>query len=452
MQMNTQIFRAYDIRGIADLDLTDEVATAVARAYATLVRREGGKRVVLSRDCRLSSERLHAAVTKGFLAAGLQILDIGVNASPLSYWAVFHLDADGGFQITGSHNPKDHNGFKMMLGKRSLHGQTIETLRALIEANDFEAGNGSIEYHTLLDAYIADIVSKLSFGPRHLKVVLDAGNGTGGIPSMALMKALGEKVSATGLHIEMDGNFPNHHPDPTVEENLVDLRAAVAKAGADIGIAYDGDADRIGVIDEKGEVLWGDKLLILLARDLLAARPGATIVGEVKCSQTLFDDIAAKGGRPVMGAVGHSLIKDRMKREGAALAGEMSGHIFYEDRWYGFDDAVYVTARVLEILSHREGPLSEQLADVPKTFVTPEIRLDCADTRKFEVVAEAVSHYAKDHEVCTIDGARIAFGSGWGLIRASNTQPVIVLRAEAQSETELADIRQELEAFVATRG
>lgn len=450
--MNPQIFRAYDIRGIADRDLTDEVATAVGRAYGTFIRRMGGKRVALSRDCRVSSERLFKAVSLAILSTGVDVVDVGIGPSPLLYWSVFHLDTDGGLQITGSHNPGDQNGFKMMAGKRTLHGADIVTLKGFIDAGDFEAGHGQLSHADIGAAYVRDVVSRLDFGPRRLKVAIDGGNGTGGPIAMALMKALGAHVDAHGLFIPMDGRFPNHHPDPTVEENLADLRRTVLEDGFDLGIAYDGDADRIGVLDDTGEVLWGDRLMILLSRALLFANPGATIVGEVKCSQTLFADIARHGGRPVMGAVGHSIIKDRMKAEGALLAGEMSGHIFYAERWYGFDDAVYVTARLLEILSHSDKPLSVLLADVPKTFVTPELRLDCDDHTKFDVVAQATAHYGAKHPVVTIDGARIDFGDGWGLIRASNTQPVIVLRAEADSEAALARIRAELEGFVARHG
>ncbi|HRE91538.1 MAG TPA: phosphomannomutase/phosphoglucomutase [Myxococcota bacterium] len=454
--MNPQIFRAYDIRGIADRDLTDEVASAVGKAYGTFIRRMGGKRVALSRDCRLSSERLFRAMSQAILLTGVDVVDVGIGPSPLLYWSVFHLDTDGGLQITGSHNPGDQNGFKMMAGKRTLHGEDIVALKALIERQDFERpaphDEGQLSHADIGAAYVRDVVSRLSFGERKIKVAIDGGNGTGGPIAMALMKALGAHVDAHGLFIPMDGHFPNHHPDPTVEENLADLRRAVLEDGFDLGIAYDGDGDRIGVLDDRGEVLWGDRLMILLSRALLAKNPGATIVGEVKCSQTLFADIAKHGGRPVMGAVGHSIIKDRMKAEGALLAGEMSGHIFYAERWYGFDDAIYVTARLLEILSHSDKPLSALLADVPRTFVTPELRLDCDDHKKFDVVAQATAHYGARHPVVTIDGARIDFGDGWGLIRASNTQPVIVLRAESESEAALGRIRAELEGFVARHG
>ncbi len=475
--MNRQIFRAYDVRGVADRDLTDAVATDLGRAYGTLIRRARGRVVTVGRDCRASSTRLFAAFTAGAREVGLNIVDIGVSSTPMLYWSVFAGDADGGVQITGSHNPKDHNGFKMMIGKGSLFGERIEALLALIDARDFETrtdgasasgpesgadarlvellkdrpGEGRMARWLGVQAlYVADVASRLHLGEKPLKVALDGGNGTGGPPAVALMEALGVPFEA--VYTEMDGAFPNHHPDPTVEENLVDLQRLVASSRADVGFAYDGDADRIGVIDDKGRILWGDRLLVLLARDLLETHPGATVVGEVKCSATLFDEVKARGGRPVMSAVGHSIIKDRMKKEGALLAGEMSGHIFYAERWYGFDDAVYVTGRVLEILSRADRPLSELLADVPETCVTPEIRLDADDAEKFEIVARALAHYGSMHEVDATDGARISFGDGWGLIRASNTQPVIVLRAEAGTPEGLARIRAELEGFVARGG
>jgi len=450
--MNPQIFRAYDIRGVADRDLHDDLVHRIARAYGTMVRAavpDRTPRVALGRDCRLSSERLFAAFAAGLRASGVDVADVGVGASPELYWSVFHLDADGGVQITGSHNPAEHNGFKMMLGKSTLHGAAIAELRALVEGGRFAEGAGAVARHDLRAAYVADIARRVSLGPRPPRVVLDAGNGAGGPAGEALVRALG--LEATCLHTTMDGRFPNHHPDPTVEENLEEVIAAVRATGADLGIAYDGDADRIGVVDDRGQVLWGDRLLILLARAVLAVHPGAAIVGEVKCSQTLFDDVARHGGRPIMSAVGHSIIKDRMKVEGALLAGEMSGHIFYKERWLGFDDAIYVTARLVEILSHAGRPLSELLADVPTTHVTPEIRLDCPDETKFSVVAQAVEHYREAHPVVDIDGARVDFGDGWGLVRASNTQPVIVLRAEASSADGLQRIRAEIEGFVAAR-
>ncbi len=447
--MNPAVFRALDIRGVADRDLGDDFVRALGQAYGTVIKRAGGRRVCVGRDCRLSGDRIRAALVAGILATGVDVLDVGVVASPLLYWSVFHHDTDGGVQITGSHNPAEYNGFKLMRGRAAMHGDAIGALRRLIEAGDFEAGAGALTEHETLTPYVDDVAPKLALGDRPLKVVVDGGNGAGGPAGVALLERLG--VEVIPLFVEMDGRFPNHHPDPTVEDNLVDLRAAVLDHGADVGVGYDGDGDRIGVVDDRGRILWGDRLMILLSREVLREHAGAAIIGEVKCSSALYDDIAAHGGRPIMSAVGHSLIKARMQAEDALLAGEMSGHIFFRDRWYGFDDAIYVTGRLLEIMSRADRPLSALLADVPEPCATPEIRLECPDALKFDVVAEAVAHYSARHEVIDIDGARVDFGDGWGLIRASNTQPVLVLRAEADSPEALARIRAELEGFVAAR-
>ena len=447
MNLNPSIFRAYDVRGIADRDLTTPFARALGRAYATRILRRGGRTICLGRDCRTHGSRLREAFADGVLSTGLDVIDVGVVASPMLYFAVFHHDADGGVQITGSHNPSEYNGFKMMEGKGSLYGDAIQDLRRAIEEEDFAEGAGALRTDPIFDAYVHYVTENITLGPRRLKVVVDGGNGTGGPPAVAILEALG--VDIVPMYIPMDGSFPNHHPDPTVEANLADLKARVRAEGADLGLAYDGDADRIGVVDEAGEVIWGDRLLILLAREILAEHPGTPVVAEVKCSNTLFDAIASMGGRPIMSAVGHSIIKTRMKKEGALLAGEMSGHIFFAHRWFGFDDAVYTSCRLLEILSRSEGTLSGALDDVPKTCVTPEIRLDCPDTVKFDLVQRAIAHYSARHRVVDIDGARIDFPGGWGLIRASNTQPVLVLRAEAESQAALDRIRGELEGFVA---
>ncbi|MGB0590778.1 MAG: phosphomannomutase/phosphoglucomutase [Myxococcota bacterium] len=448
--MNPQIFRAYDVRGVADVDLTDEIALSLGRAYAAEIRAAGGQRVTLGRDCRLHGPRLREAFATGLLESGLDVIDVGVVPSPLLYFSVFHHDADGGVQITGSHNPANYNGFKMMQGKASLHGDAIQRLRARMEQEDFVYGTGTLEEAPIFDVYVDYVVNNITLGDRPLRVVVDGGNGTGGPSAVAILQRLG--VEVVPKFIEMDGRFPNHHPDPTVAENLQDVIAAVRETNADLGVAYDGDADRIGVVDEAGEIIWGDRLMILLSRAILKENPGAAIVSEVKCSQTLFDDIAAHGGRPIMSQVGHSIIKERMLQEGSLLGGEMSGHIFFKHRWFGFDDAVYTTMRLLEIVSHTSAPLSSLFADVPKTHVTPEIRLPCSDDTKFEVVGQAVAHFKASYPVIDIDGARIDFGDGWGLIRASNTQPVIVLRAEAESADALGRIRQTLEAFVASHG
>lgn len=444
--MNENVFRAYDIRGVADRDLDDDFVTALGRAFGTVVREAGGQRVIVGRDCRASGDRLRAALVAGLRGSGVDVLDIGVVASPILYWAVHRYEGDGGVQITGSHNPAPDNGFKLMLGKASFFGDALQALKARILAEDYASGGGAYEERAVTDAYVADVADHLDFGRNALRVAVDGGNGTGGPPAVALLERLG--VDVIPLHIPMDGRFPNHHPDPTQPENLAALIRAVDRHKADVGVAYDGDADRIGVVDEQGRIVWGDRLLILLARAVLREHPGATILGEVKCSATLFADIGKHGGRALMCPVGHSLIKQRMKEESALLAGEMSGHIFFADRWLGFDDALYATGRLLEILSKSDKPLSALLADVPETFVTPELRVECPDESKFAVVDKAIAHFGAEHPVIDIDGARVDFGDGWGLIRASNTQPALVLRAEAETEEGLARIRATLEGFI----
>ena len=447
--MNTNIFRAYDIRGVANRDLTDDVATAIAQAIATLAKKRGHKPVMaLGRDARLSSPRLHAAFVAGLTRAGVQIHDIGVVATPMLYFAVNTLAVDGGIMITGSHNPAEDNGCKMMLGLGTIHGEDIQELLGLIQAGDLYVAPqpGTVTPVDIHTPYRAWLTSHLQLGPRKLKVIVDCGNGPTGPISPKILADLGADV--TGIFTEPDGNFPNHHPDPTVEKNLLDLRKAVLASGADLGIAYDGDGDRIGVLDEQGRVLWGDKLMIVLSRALLQVEPGAAIVGEVKCSQTLFDDIAAHGGQPIMSRVGHSLIKDRMKQEHALLAGEMSGHIFYKHRYFGYDDATYTSCRLLEILSHHDGPLSSLLAGVPETYATPELRLGCPDELKFSVVAAVTAKYKATHDVIDIDGVRVKFADGWGLVRASNTGPVLVMRCESTSEAGRDRIRAELTAAI----
>jgi phosphomannomutase/phosphoglucomutase len=446
--LNPAIFRAYDIRGDAQRDLTDELAEGVGRAYGSVLREDGGRRIALGRDCRVHSPRLHAALIRGLLATGVEVEDVGVVPSPLLYFAVFHRDLDGGIQITGSHNPPADNGFKMMMGKSSLHGDAVQEIRRRVESGVPDAPGGELVDRPIQDAYVDYVAENISLESRPIRLVVDGGNGVGGPTAMALLGRLGVEVDP--LYMDMDGTFPNHHPDPTVEENLVDLIARVRATGADLGVAYDGDADRIGVVDEKGTIIWGDRLMILLSRAVLAEVPGAAIVSEVKCSRTLFEDIAEHGGRPIMSQVGHSIIKERMKEEDALLGGEMSGHIFFRHRWFGFDDAIYTTVRLLEILSRTDRSLSDLLSDVPTTHVTPELRLPCPDELKFDLVERAVAHYKASYDVIDIDGARVSFADGWGLIRASNTGPVIVLRAEADSAASLARIRADLEGFVAT--
>lgn len=446
--MNRLIFREYDIRGVADRDLTDEVVENIGRAYGTFLARRGKSRIAIGRDCRLSSDRLHAALSAGMLATGLQLVDMGVGPTPLLYFTVFHKELDGGVQITGSHNPPGDNGFKMMCGKDTLAGDEIRELRAIIEARDFDLkSGGAVHRYDPTPAYCGFMRGNIKLRRTDLRFAVDAGNGAGGPLAIEAMRAVG--LSPIAMYCDMDGRFPNHHPDPSELHNVAELAARVQGEKLDVGIAYDGDADRLGVIDERGEVLWGDKLMVLLSRDILARHPGAAILGEVKCSQTLYDDIGRRGGRPIVWKTGHSLIKKKMKQEAALLAGEMSGHLFFADRYFGYDDAIYASLRVLEIISGLEQPLSTLLADVPQTFSTPEIRVDCADEVKFQVVDRVLSHFRNTHQVLDVDGARVTFGSGWGLVRASNTQPVLVLRFEAQTQAQLMAIREEVESVVA---
>jgi phosphomannomutase/phosphoglucomutase len=410
----------------------------VGQALGTAVREAGGRRVVMGRDCRESGPRFARAMAAGLLSTGVDVTDLGVVPTPLTYFAAATLPVDGLVMITGSHNPPEYNGLKVGVGKSTLHGDGIQALRRRIEAGRFATGEGKIDAHDIVTPYRAYVRRNLSLGPRRLKVVIDAGNGTGGVVAVPLFESLG--VEVVPLFVEMDGRFPNHHPDPTVEHNLEHLKAKVRETGADLGIAYDGDADRVGAVDEKGTVLWGDQLMILFSRALLAENPGAAIVGEVKCSKTLYDDIAARGGRAIMWKAGHSLIKAKMKEEGALLAGEMSGHIFFAHRWFGFDDGIYSSGRLLELVSRTDRPVSTLLADVPRTFSTPEIRYDCPEEMKFELVRRAQEWFASRHEAVTVDGVRVIFSDGWGLVRASNTQPLLVLRFEARSPERLAEI------------
>ena len=446
--INRQIFREYDIRGVADRDMSDEFTRDLGRAIGTLLGRRGQKRLALSRDCRLSSPRLHAALREGLLETGANLVDIGVQSTPMMYFTVFHFDLEGGIQVTGSHNPPEDNGFKMMSGKATLFGEDIKVLLGLIDKRDFDLKQGgSIEELNPISAYASYMRGNIRLARTNLKFAVDGGNGAGGPAALAAMKAVG--LEPQGLLMEMDGRFPIHHPDPSLPENLELLRTTVLRDKLEVGLAYDGDADRLGVIDSRGDILWGDKLMIVFSRALLAQRPGAAILGEVKCSQTLYDDIAKHGGRPIMWKTGHSLIKKKMKEESALLAGEMSGHLFFADRYYGYDDGIYASLRLLEIIAASEKPLHELIADVPTTFATPELRVECADDKKFDVVKRVLEHYRGKREVADVDGARVKFEDGWGLVRASNTGPILVLRFEATSEAKRDAIRAEMEDVVA---
>ena len=444
--IDPHIFREYDIRGIVGSQLSDENVAVLGRAVGTFFGQNGARRVAIGHDARESSPRFWQILTRGLNECGIDCVSIGMVPTPVLYHTVFTRDVDGGVMITGSHNPPDHNGLKLCLGKDALFGSQIQEIKDIALGGEFSVGDGSIESIDVIDEYCRDLISRVSFGPRKLRAVVDAGNGMGGVTAVPVLEKLG--VETVELFIEPDPNFPNHHPDPTVEANLIDLIDAVRASNADVGIAFDGDGDRIGVVDETGRIIWGDELMILLSRSVLSERPGSTIIGEVKCSQTLFDDIEKHDGTAVMWKAGHSLIKAKIKETGAVLAGEMSGHIFFGDRFYGFDDATYAAARVLEILSKTDKKLSELLGDIPKTFSTPELRVPCRDNIKFDVVNRIAENFSHTNEVITIDGARIIFDRGWGLVRASNTQALLILRFEANSEDSLKKIRELVESEV----
>lgn len=444
-KMNPEVFREYDVRGVVDRDLNPDVVYLLGRAIGTYAVRHNVRKMTLGRDCRLSSEAYQDAVSRGITAAGVDIIDIGLCATPMLYFSIRHFGVDGGVMITGSHNPPDFNGFKICIGPDTIYGKDIQELRRIIENESYITSKGSIRREEISSAYQNYLFRNVSVG-KGLKVIVDGGNGVGGYFAIPILRRYGCHV--TDLYCDPDGHFPNHFPDPTIPENLRELIRLVCADKADVGIAYDGDADRLGVITDRGDVLWGDELLLLFARYILKKNPAAAIIGEVKCSQKLYDDITKNGGRAIMWKAGHSLIKGKMKEEKALLAGEMSGHIFFADRYFGYDDAIYASLRLLEILSETGMKLSQLLADVPRTFTTPEIRVDCPDRIKFRVVEAVKEHYRKIHDIITIDGVRVPFGDGWGLLRASNTQPVLVLRFEAASEERLTAIRGNIEGVL----
>jgi phosphomannomutase/phosphoglucomutase len=443
--LKSTIFREYDIRGVADTELLSPDVVDLGRGLGTLLQRKSGKSITLGRDCRLSSPRLRDALLEGLMDSGCEVTDIGVVPTPLLYFSAVHLQADGAVMITGSHNPSEFNGFKTVCGPTTLHGETIQEVRRIIEGRDFLKGRGSHADMDVIPAYLDEVAPQFQYS-RRIKVVLDAGNGTAGPVAHRLFERLNCEV--TELFFDMDGRFPNHHPDPTVPANLQHLRDAVQARKAELGMAFDGDADRIGAVDENGEVIYGDMLLLIFGREILTRKPGATIIGEVKCSQLLYDELRRLGGNAVMYKTGHSLIKAKMKQEHAELAGEMSGHMFFADRYFGYDDALYAACRLIEIVAAGGKPLSAQLAALPKLVSTPEIRVDCPDELKFRVVERVSERLKKTHNVIDVDGVRVRFEHGWGLVRASNTQPVLVLRFEAENEDWLAEYRAEMEGAV----
>jgi phosphomannomutase/phosphoglucomutase len=455
------IFREYDIRGVVGKDLTPDLTEKIGRAFGTYLVRKNHNHISLGWDVRLTSPSLRDRLAEGLLSTGVSITEVGVCPTPLLYFSLFRLPVQGGVMITGSHNAAEFNGFKLCVGKGTIYGEEIQKIRQLIERKDYEKGQGTLKTSEIIPDYLQYLEGQFSKGlsgrSRSMKVVADAGNGTAGAVAPQLLKRLGCEVIE--LYCESDGHFPHHHPDPTVTENLKDLIKKVKEVKADLGIGYDGDADRIGVVDERGEIIWGDRLMLIYARDILAkhkaGQPPPVFISEVKGSHLLYEDIRKRGGKAVMWKTGHSLIKAKMKEEGAVLAGEMSGHMFFSDRYFGYDDAIYASCRLVEILAHSDRSLSELLSDLPKTYSTPEIRVDCPDAAKFRVV-ESLKKKVQDSsspppfpivEVNTVDGIRITFSNGWGLVRASNTQPALVLRYEADTQAGLSKIQNFIETL-----
>jgi phosphomannomutase/phosphoglucomutase len=440
------IFREYDIRGVYGTALTEKVAEGIGKAFGTLIRRSGGKKISLGYDIRLSSPSLREALLSGILSTGVHVVDIGACPTPVLYFSLFQLQVDGGVMITASHNPAEFNGFKLCCGKGTLFGAEIQQVRTMAESGDFDQGKGELTFeHDFLSTYLHYFVKH--FGSfRSQKVVVDCGNAAAALIAPQILERLGCEVIP--LYCEPDGRFPNHHPDPTVPENIADLIATVRKERADVGLAFDGDGDRLGAVDENGEIIWGDKLTLLFATDILKRNPGATIISEVKASQVLYDEISRLGGNGIMWKTGHSLIKSKMKKTGALLAGEMSGHLFFADRYFGYDDAIYAGCRLVELLAADSRPLSSYFVNLPKTYVTPEIRVDCPDDQKFKVVEQCRAHFSKEFKTIDIDGIRILFDDGWGLIRASNTQPALVLRFEASSPARVIEMQEYVNGFL----
>lgn len=459
--MNNNIFRQYDIRGIVGKDINEDLAYNLGIAFGTYLKKVNpdAKWVSVGKDGRLNSDSLAYSITKGITITGLNVYDIGLCPTPLQYFSIFHLNLDGGIMVTGSHNPPEYNGFKISVGKETIFGENIQKLRRIIEEKAFikNIQKGSIESFDINNEYKSFMKKKFSYlsdnNYRKLKVIIDAGNGTGGIVAPEIIQAMGCEIIP--LYCEPDGRFPNHHPDPTVVDYIKDLIDTTIKEKADIGIGYDGDADRIGVVDNQGDIIWGDQLIVILSRDILKRKPGSIFVGDVKCSQTVFEDIEKNGGKAIMWKTGHSLVKNKMKEEKAVLAGEFSGHIFIADDYFGFDDALYTSFRIIEIMKKSGLNLKELLSGIPKLYHTPEIRIECEENIKTKIVNSIVKNF-KNYlssgqsslpikNIFDIDGVRVIFEKGWGLIRASNTQPVIVMRFEAEDQDSLDTYKQFME-------
>ncbi len=441
--MNPEMFREYDIRGIAGEDMNEEDVALIGKGVGTYLRQQGARQISVGRDCRLTSAPYGKRLIAGLRSTGCDVIDIGVCPTPVFYFSIEHLKTGGGVMITASHNPPEYNGFKLCCGLDSIHGKEIQRIRESIGHRRFDEGSGGLESADVIPAYSEFVTGNIRL-TKALRVGVDGGNGTSGPLAVPILQRLGCEVH--DIYCNMDGRFPNHEADPTVLKNMQDLIALVRANHLDLGIGFDGDGDRIGVVDENGDIIFGDKLMIIYAREILTRKPGATFISEVKCSQTMYDDIAKHGGRAIMWKAGHSLIKKKMKEENAELAGEMSGHMFFKDRYFGFDDATYAACRLLEILADSGKRISQLLEGIPATYTTPEIRMKCPDSVKFALVQQVTDHFRQHYEVIDIDGVRVLFEDGWGLVRASNTQPALVLRFEALSQNRLEEIQHLVES------
>ncbi len=435
LQLSAEIFRQYDIRGLVGKDLTDEVLYWVGRAAGTKIVRDGGHNVAIGWDHRDSSPGFSERLAAGLSECGLDVLLVGPCPTPVLYFANYHLETGGGLMITGSHNPPEFNGLKINIGQETIYGDAIMELREMVQSGDLiEADPGRIEVADITEDYIQYISANIKL-QRPVRVVVDAGHGVGGPVAPPILAALGCEVEC--LYCDVDSTFPDHHPDPAVPENLKDLIDLVRSSGADVGLAFDGDADRLGVVDENGQIVWGDQLLALYAQDVLAKRPGGKVIFDVKASELVAEVVTAAGGIPIMSRTGHSFIKERLRQENAQLGGEVSGHLFFNDRYFGFDDAIYAAARTVELISKSDEPFSALVSQLPSYISTPEYRVDCEDSRKFDIVDRLAAFFARDYEVIDIDGARVKMDGGWGLVRASNTQPALGLRFEAATQEKL---------------
>ncbi len=443
--MDTGIFREYDIRGVAGRDILDEDVVNIGKAYGSLLKNQNRNNISVGRDCRLTSQKFAQLFIDGIISTGCNVIDIGTCPTPVLYFSIQHLNLGGGAMVTASHNPPEYNGFKLLSGTDSIHSQGLQDIRIIIENQEFVQGKGKVSKKDVITPYKEYIVNNINI--KHpIKIGIDSGNGTGGITALPVLKDLGCEVY--DIYCDMDGRFPNHEADPTQKKNMLDLIELVKEKNLDLGVGYDGDADRIGVVDKNGELIYGDQLMVVYAREILERDPGATFISEVKCSMVMYDDIKKHGGNAIMWKTGHSLIKKKMKEENAALAGEMSGHMFFKDRYLGFDDALYATCRLLEIMADTGLGVDELIQDLPKTFTTPELRVECPDEIKFKAVDKIVAHFKAKQNIIDIDGLRALYDDGWGLVRASNTQPALVLRFEALSEKRLHEIQNEIESVL----